>query len=59
MNDGPKKFVIRKYITADSIADALKKDSKTPVSEVFLDDRPDTRTADAIGFHYVGTEHEE
>jgi hypothetical protein len=59
MNDGPKKFVIRKYITADSIADALKKDSKTPVSEIFLDDRQDTRTTDAIGFKYVYPEDEE
>jgi hypothetical protein len=59
MNDERKKFVIRKYITADSLADALKKDSKTPVSEIFLDDRQDTRTTDAIGFRYVGTENEE
>jgi hypothetical protein len=52
MNNGPKNFILRKYVTAMTAADAIKQDRKTPVSEVFLDEQKDNRSvADAIGFH--------
>lgn len=33
-----KKFIIRKFVMAQSAADAIAKDSKTPVFDVFVDE---------------------
>ena len=33
-----KLYVIRKVLMAKDVKDALRKDSKTPVSEIFIDD---------------------
>lgn len=33
-----KLFVVRKYVLADSVAQALKKEKKAEVYEVFVDD---------------------
>lgn len=50
----PKMFIIRKYIMAKNAAEAIKKDTKAPVHDVFIDDdwrkSQVDRLEDAIGF---------
>jgi hypothetical protein len=43
-----KRYIIRKYILAESAIDAIKKDNKTPVDEVWVD--TDYKTNSTIGF---------
>lgn len=38
MTDASKLFVVRKFVKATSVADALRKEKKTPVDEIFIDD---------------------
>lgn len=33
-----KQFILRKYIQAESVLDAIKKDKKTPVHDCWVDD---------------------
>ena len=47
------RFVIRKYVIARSVAEALKHERKAPVHEVFVSAaQDDAKLADAIGFEY-------
>ena len=45
-----KRFVIRKYVLAVSAKDAIRRERKQVVDEVYLADDQPTRHADAIGF---------
>jgi hypothetical protein len=50
----PKLFIVRKYIRARSVAEAIRKDRTTPVDDVWIDDEWKNgnrkELADAIGF---------
>lgn len=35
---GDKLFVVRKYVRAKSVSDALKKERKVPIDDVYIDD---------------------
>lgn len=49
-------YVIKKHVRAETAAEALAMDSKTPVHEVFLQaDKPE-RLESAVGFHHVDAE---
>lgn len=49
-----RRYVIRKYVMAASVKEALEKEPGTDVGEVFVDDKqPDNSTKDAIGFKIV------
>ena len=51
------RFVIRKYVIASSVQQALKYESKSPVHEVFVADKSEDRgISDAIGFEYTAPE---
>lgn len=44
-------YVLKKYVSADSAAEALQKDSSTAVSEVFLvEEKPRNIATSAVGF---------
>jgi len=43
-----KRFIVRKYIMAQSAADAIKKDKLAPVFDVWVDD--DFKRDNEIGF---------
>jgi len=51
MKDTPekKRFIVRKFIMAESATDAILLDKKTPVDEVYLDDKWDEQKI-KIGF---------
>lgn len=51
-----KRFVIRKYVQARDIQDALKREPGEPVDEVYLDEKSEGRPADCIGFVHYGQE---
>jgi hypothetical protein len=48
-------YIVRKYVRALSVSDAVAKERKTPPHDVFVDDEwrkaNADRLADAIGFH--------
>lgn len=50
-----KKYVIRKYIFANSVSDAMRVEKKFPADEVFIDDTwqkaNEESEAKAIGFN--------
>ena len=46
--NSPKRFIVRKYIMAQSAADAIKKDKLAPVFDVWVDD--DFKAKNEIGF---------
>lgn len=46
--NSPKRFIVRKYIMAQSAADAIKKDKLAPVFDVWVDD--DFKKDNKIGF---------
>lgn len=54
-----KMYVVRKYIMADSVAQALRKDNKTKPHEVFVDDEwkkgQSNSLASAIGFEITNS----
>lgn len=41
-------FIIRKYVIANSVSDALKKEKQTPVADVWLDEQCKGYLVDAI-----------
>ena len=48
-----KLYVVRKYIKAQSVADAIRKEPKVSVHEVYLDQKwSDKELPSAIGFEY-------
>lgn len=46
--NSPKRFIVRKYIMAQSAADAIKKDKLAPVFDVLVDE--DFKKDNQIGF---------
>lgn len=47
------RFVIRKYVIARSVAEALKQERKAPVHEVYVSNTQDDKDlSTAIGFEY-------
>ena len=52
-----KKYITRKFIYAPSLKEALKKEPKIPVDEIFIDEtekeEKTNNIADCIGFKYV------
>lgn len=54
-----KRFIVRKYIMAASAADAIKRDKRSPVEDVWLDDKwreieDELTTITEIGFKQNG-----
>lgn len=49
--DKDKMYIVRKYVKAGSVAEVLRKEHKTAVHEVYIDDKwQEKHLADAIGF---------
>lgn len=47
-----KRFVVRKYVSAPTAAEAIQRESGQPVDEVYLETPEQPKgTADGIGFH--------
>ncbi len=49
-----KLYVVRKYIWAESADEAIKKDKRTPVDDVWVDDewkKNSNQPKDAVGFY--------
>lgn len=44
-----KRYIVRKYVDARDVQDALRREPQAPVDDIFLDEKPDGRTQ-AIGF---------
>lgn len=44
-------FIVRKYVIALSVADAVKKEKKTPVADVWLDEQCKNYLVDAVMKH--------
>jgi hypothetical protein len=55
-----KMYIVSKYVMADSVAQAIRREPKQPVHEVFVDDdwrkNNTDRLADAVGFVQVPKE---
>jgi hypothetical protein len=52
MKEKPKLYVVRKYIKATSVAQAIRKDKQTPIHDCCIEDSFKERSlADAIGFN--------
>ena len=53
-NQKPKMFIVRKYVMARSVQEALKLERSAPIHEVFIDDEWSkgnrTELASAIGY---------
>lgn len=45
-----KRYVLRKYVMAKNITEAIKKDRDTEVSDAWVDDKETESNATAIGF---------
>ena len=54
MEKTPKMYIVRKYIKANSASDALKKEKKAHVDDIWVDDQwkegKNNQLAQAIGF---------
>ncbi len=51
MKNPQKLYVVRKYISAKSAAEAIRKDKTHPVDDVWMDeDFKNKKLADAMGF---------
>lgn len=63
MNNKPRMYAIKKYVSARSVSEALELEDKTPVHEVFLVNNPGDEEkkpgVDAVGFKSVGLEEED
>jgi len=47
----PKMYVVRKYVKAVSVIEAIKKEKGTPVHDVFIEEKwQDRELAGAMGF---------
>ena len=58
--EGQKMYVVRKYVKAISVAQALRREKDAPVHEIFVEDKwKDTHLADAIGFAETEVEEED
>lgn len=55
----PKKlYIVRKYIMANSVQDAIRKDKKEPVDDCWLDDDFKKQLASSVGFAHYPQEEE-
>jgi len=46
-----QQYIVRKYIMASSATDAIRKDKKTPVQDVWINEKqPTDKKVDCIGF---------
>lgn len=45
-----KRYIVRKYIIANSIQDAIKKECQAPVEDVWVDDNWQSIEGNEIGF---------
>lgn len=53
------RFVIRKYIMAKNVQEALKYERKALVNEIFVaDNQPDRKLSTAIGFEYTPPQYD-
>jgi hypothetical protein len=49
-----KTYVIRKYVKAPSVKEAIEREANAPIADVFVDESSkDSPKADAIGFKMV------
>ena len=49
-----KRYIIRKYVSASSVQEALNKEPTTAVEEVFVDEKANEKSiSDAVGFKYL------
>lgn len=56
----PKLYIVRKYIMAVSVVQAIKKEKETPVHDCWIQDEWKTEhLASAIGFELNAPEYEE
>lgn len=56
------RYILRKYVEANSAAEALKLDRKTPIHDLYLKDGEEPKTptrTDAIGFMVVQQNEED
>lgn len=50
-----KRYVVRKYVMANSLVEALQKEKKVVAEDGWIDEKqPDPPQADAIGFNLSG-----
>lgn len=56
----PKMYIVRKYIRAKDLKQAIRMEPKTAVHDCYIDaDWKETHLADAIGFHEIEREEYE
>ncbi len=56
----PKMYIVRKYIKAKDLKQAIRLEPKTPIHDCWIDnDWKETHLADAIGFAHTEEEYEE
>src|SRR6185436_17977294 len=53
------RYVIRKYVNADSVREALDKEPASAVAEIFMDDKPPESKCEAIGYKTLPASAEE
>ena len=52
MKKPQKRYIVKKYIYASSISDAIKKDKHAPVEECWVDKEAPNQLPASIGFDY-------
>lgn len=56
----PKMYIVRKYIKAKDLKQAIRLEPKTPIHDCWIDnDWKEQHLADAIGFHEIEREEDE
>lgn len=48
-----KLYIIQKKVYAESVAEAIQKEKKTPIDSVYPDTSSNNNPSDAIGFKHV------
>lgn len=51
-----KRYILRKYVNANNISDAIKQDKATEVADAWIDEKESQSLTSAIGFHYEAKE---
>jgi hypothetical protein len=54
-----KRFIVRKYITASSALNAIRKDRTAPVDDVWVDNQAPKDMNPAIGFEVIPQDNDE
>lgn len=53
-----KRYIVRKYVMANSLVEALKNEKKVIAEDGWIDEKqPDEPKADAIGFNLQGSDY--